>query len=64
MYWFCDEVIGSFPAISINIFPKATPGLSLSLSLSQIRATLLSRKTVNLFDTKKDFVGVINDSET
>ena len=30
----------------------------------QIRATLLSRKTVNLFETKKDFVGVINDSET
>ena len=30
----------------------------------QIRATILSRKTVNVFDTKKDFVGVINDSET
>jgi hypothetical protein len=36
-----------------SIGPEARDG--------HIRSTLLSRKAVNLFDTKKDFVGAIDD---
>ena len=54
----------SFPCHTVAV--ERTVRLVTEVSRQGIapRATLLSRKTVNLFDTKKDFVGVINDSET